>query len=347
MRLACGRGSISIVVVIGLFMVLGCRPEQVPQDSDSSTLTGGTSVGLEELWNPTAQGYLLSGDRIYTIDSKRKQVLVFSDTGALIQEIGRDGRGPGEFTSPSHLDVLNNLLVVSEKTGRVSIFDTTGTYSHSFYAAGVNHVGGNLKLLTDSLLVITGRRPGDEPYTGTMAHIYSVQGILVKDFLMLSDKSRKYESRSMTYAHCDKAVGDDTIWCAQSMEYVLYQFDYRGMLLDSIALAPSHYRPLTTKEPKDKRSDRHVAWWESWDWVNNVVVIDDRRVAVMLVGSGGGPKYDIVDVKHGSVLKSYRFAWGSQQIVDVDHQESQMLLRSARRDDGITAVEVLPVAAID
>ncbi|MCY4204125.1 MAG: hypothetical protein OXE92_00175, partial [Bacteroidetes bacterium] len=92
MRLACGRGSISIVVVIGLFMVLGCRPEQVPQDSDSSTLTGGTSVGLEELWNPTAQGYLLSGDRIYTIDSKRKQVLVFSDTGALIQEIGRDGR---------------------------------------------------------------------------------------------------------------------------------------------------------------------------------------------------------------------------------------------------------------
>ena len=345
MCLAYGHGR--IVAVVGLLVILGCRSEQGSQNSDPSVLTGGTSVGLEGLWNPTEQGYLLSGDRIYTIDSKRKQVLVFSDTGALIQEIGRDGRGPGEFTSPTHLDVLNNLLVVSEKTGRISIFDTSGTYSHSFHAVGVNHVGGNLKLLTDSLLVITGRRPDDAPYTGTMAHIYSVQGILVKDFLTLSDKSRQYESRSMTYAYCDKALGDATIWCAQSMEYVLYQFDYRGMLLDSIVLSPSHYRPLTTREPRDRRSDEHVAWWESWDWVNNVVVIDETRVAIMLVGSGGGPKYDIVDVKHGSVLKSYRFAWGSQQILDVDHQESQLLLRSARRDDGITAVEVLPVAAVD
>ncbi|MDE2731381.1 MAG: 6-bladed beta-propeller [Bacteroidota bacterium] len=171
---------------------------------------------------------------LFTIDSGTNQVLVFSETGRLIRTIGREGPGPGEFPGPFNLDVRGNLLAVSAGLGRVSFLDTLGTFSHSFVAAGVSQAGGNLAILNDSLLVISGYRAGEEWYTGTMVHIYTVTGELVRDMLWLSEGEKEFESMSLTGARGDLNWKGESFRCVQIQEYTLYHYDFGGDLLDSL-----------------------------------------------------------------------------------------------------------------
>ncbi len=244
---------IGTIAAAGLLLVAACTSGDNSQVAEPFPFVGSEQVRLPELLNPSRDGYLLSGNRLYTVDTKKKQVLVFTDRGALVRTIGREGHGPGEFWSPSNLDIRGDRLVVSEESGKVSLFDTTGTYLSSFVAAGITHIGGNIKFLNDSLLVITGLRSGKEPfYTGTMAHLYTTDGILLRDFLWLSDKAKRYEASGMTYVQCDQGGNAQTFWCVQCQEYTVYHYDHEGVLLDSLAIVAPHYRPLNSMQPKDK-----------------------------------------------------------------------------------------------
>jgi hypothetical protein len=52
--------------------------------------------------------------RVYVLDNGDQKIRVFSADGKLLRTIGRTGRGPGEFTRPRKIEVVNDTLWVAD-----------------------------------------------------------------------------------------------------------------------------------------------------------------------------------------------------------------------------------------
>ena len=96
-----------------------------------------------ELQRPTGVAVNKDGSRIYVIDradndSDRHRVLVYGADGKLLQEIGRRGRGDGEFNVPVQAVVTpdGNLHVLDAGNFRVKTFDPEGRYLRGFGQVG-------------------------------------------------------------------------------------------------------------------------------------------------------------------------------------------------------------------
>ena len=71
-----------------------------------------------------------SAGRIFILDSQHKQLFVYNHSGEFIQNIGRPGTGPGEFTRPRELHIDNSGRVIVLDGRRVSVFTPRGdTYA--------------------------------------------------------------------------------------------------------------------------------------------------------------------------------------------------------------------------
>jgi hypothetical protein len=69
--------------------------------------------------------------RIFVSIPGREIINIFDDTGKYFKTFGGKGRGPGDLSSPSHLSILDNkLLVVYEgyPNKRISLFDLDGNF---------------------------------------------------------------------------------------------------------------------------------------------------------------------------------------------------------------------------
>lgn len=76
--------------------------------------------------------------RIWVLESQAKEIRVFDATGAHVRTIGREGGGPGEFARPMKIDLApdGNMWAMDPSNGRVSIFDSAGTYRAGKSATG-------------------------------------------------------------------------------------------------------------------------------------------------------------------------------------------------------------------
>jgi 6-bladed beta-propeller len=86
----------------------------------------------EVLLNPTDAIRLADG-RILITDDGSQNVRVFSAAGQLLQTIGRQGFGPGEFQSVSQIDHfrLDSLAIYDYMQQQVSLFDVAGRFGRS------------------------------------------------------------------------------------------------------------------------------------------------------------------------------------------------------------------------
>ncbi len=81
------------------------------------------------------------GGNVYVLDSRAKNVKKFDSAGKFIKVIGREGQGPGEFSSPYRLACSGDRLVVWDMMGfRFSLFTLEGdpikSVRHSFPEKG-------------------------------------------------------------------------------------------------------------------------------------------------------------------------------------------------------------------
>ncbi len=69
--------------------------------------------------------------RVFVLDVQNRTVKIFGSAGEYIGSVGRSGQGPGEFATPTALEVLpDGRLIVSDR-GRIKVFQDTPTgYSH-------------------------------------------------------------------------------------------------------------------------------------------------------------------------------------------------------------------------
>ena len=70
---------------------------------------------------------VLNGQELYLLESGDNRIRVFSLEGTQLREIGRKGNGPGEFDSPSCLDVNHGQIYVADSfNNRIQIVNKEG-----------------------------------------------------------------------------------------------------------------------------------------------------------------------------------------------------------------------------
>ncbi|MDE2827096.1 MAG: 6-bladed beta-propeller, partial [Bacteroidota bacterium] len=67
---------------------------------------------------------------IYALDGQTQAIHVFGTDGILVQTVGREGTGPGEFERANAIDLSTNgqIWVMEMQKGRLTFLDTSGNY---------------------------------------------------------------------------------------------------------------------------------------------------------------------------------------------------------------------------
>ena len=319
-----------------------CDPADA-QGSNASDVLKGDVIELYDLFTP--RDFALSGNRIYALDPRDKRLTVYNLDGTFIRGFGSGGEGPGEFRNPVSLDVYGKHVAVTERSGRTSLFDSSGAFLHSFRTDGILHINSHMRFLSDTLIFIGGLR--EEPgtlYGGMMGHIFTIDGVRTSAFMPLSHKARNLESDLIIGASCDFDE-NRSLWCGQITDYVIRRFDYDGTKADSLTVTPSYYRPLSQRQPRSDRTRTEALnrWIDSWDKTMELYTINDSLL-LYNVSTGEGVKIDLIDNRDGSVVATHDVAWG--RLVYVSKEAQLLLIRRPSNGEPLTRLELVPISAL-
>lgn len=79
---------------------------------------------------------------MYVADPTKHRITHIDSAGNLIRVIGRKGAGPGELMAPVRLAYRQGTLAVYDQAlGRITVFDSSGSYQHQQPFPGANLVG--------------------------------------------------------------------------------------------------------------------------------------------------------------------------------------------------------------
>lgn len=94
---------------------------------------GGLHVPEKQMLNLPIDIALSKEGQIYILDSRDHNIKVFQKNGSFIKCIGREGSGPGEFSRPWILDIIENKIYVADTNNRrIQVLNKDGKYESSF-----------------------------------------------------------------------------------------------------------------------------------------------------------------------------------------------------------------------
>ncbi|HVM75037.1 MAG TPA: 6-bladed beta-propeller, partial [Candidatus Saccharimonadales bacterium] len=86
-------------------------------------------IGGDELALPFGLAIDKAGHRLFVVDHKQADVVVYSEEGKFLKRIGGFGAGAGEFNRPTEIAYENGMLYVLDSgNARFEAFDSDGQY---------------------------------------------------------------------------------------------------------------------------------------------------------------------------------------------------------------------------
>ncbi len=94
--------------------------------------------GEEELPGPAGLAFNEKNQRLYAVDTKRHQILIYTPEGVLESAIGEPGDGEGQFNFPTNIAIDRNgrLYVADTMNFRVQVLEADGTFIRAFGSIG-------------------------------------------------------------------------------------------------------------------------------------------------------------------------------------------------------------------
>jgi len=161
------KGEIKVIDGVPHIM----NPDKGMQPELGITFKKEWEIGLEEgdenyIFERIVDADVDDEGRIYVLDFSACNVRIFSPEGKHIRTIGRKGQGPGEFTYPVAVSVINpdTFVVVESASHRFSFFDRKGTFLRYFKTeflgsiARVKAIPGNRFLVTQNSFKMEGNK---------------------------------------------------------------------------------------------------------------------------------------------------------------------------------------------
>jgi hypothetical protein len=196
-------------VVLGALPALG--GEEVMKDgvlhivNGAEPAQGKETLNLEEVWRAGGEDdeetifgiinrVLIDDDNnIYLLDGQLSQISVFSPEGALLNTLGREGDGPGEFRGPTDMCFLpdGTIGVLQAFPGKVIKLNLDNT------EAGSWSMGDPTK---GAFYIMRGLRVGGGQVVagGTEQHIDQSQGIVTRETFLSSINSEGLRDKTYT-----------------------------------------------------------------------------------------------------------------------------------------------------
>jgi hypothetical protein len=167
--------------------------------------------------------------RVYVVENSQNKVLVFDRGGAFIDNFGRQGEGPGDFTLPMAIAFDGEGLTYVADQYRISVFDSARTFVRSFdYGIAGGIVNG---------MVLDGQRcvfiSCFEVFGQQIIHKYSNDGKSLVSFCDSYAIDTQEDVRiEQTYAGGSIDIDDGgAIWFSQRNPYEIRKFSGAGELL--------------------------------------------------------------------------------------------------------------------
>ena len=122
-RSRAGAFFLTFMLVAAFLSVLGLEAKSGP------VLWSFSSFGNQDYFHQPSDIAVDSGHQlIYVADSGNNRIAVFDFDGRFVRSIGREGQGPGEFSRPTGICILDDsrLAVADFGNNRIQIFDASG-----------------------------------------------------------------------------------------------------------------------------------------------------------------------------------------------------------------------------
>ena len=165
------------------------------------------------------------GEYIYILDERNQRILRFDNNFNYINQIGREGRGPGEYLYPTTFQIFKDTIYIADVSNyRIDLRFVDGKYIRSFRP--------KYPLLSDISLGVNsnGNLFINHPMSNNLVTCYDNSGEIVKSFGDLIDDNDPMKKISINNAHIE--VGEnDNIYVSFVMVPVLRKYDKNGQLL--------------------------------------------------------------------------------------------------------------------
>lgn len=177
------------------------------------------------------------------VDIGSKRVLFFDTTGKRRMDIGKIGRGPGEFLQPIGLCVdRKDNIYVSDNLGRKVIkYDSNGKYLSFFYFAADHWIPRKMQTCGDTNLISFS--PQFQPPSAFIyknIQVYGSKGRFIRSFF---ETSKKILDRKTPEVMPVGILNEDgKIYACLDREFKIYCFDLEGKLINEFGDLPSHFK---------------------------------------------------------------------------------------------------------
>ncbi len=206
-------------------------------------------------------------DRFYILDGLAKAVRVFDRSGTFVGQLGREGRGPGEFRDPFDFSVAGERVLVIDPTmgpvissfglrdGRVETLRTDLPGAPTAIESE-----GNLLYILTSMVANPDRKGSDLLSILNPAGKPVGRGCPLDPRYVRSHKNEGFISHNQ---FGDIAVRDGRVYCIQTISPVVQVMDTTGRTLRHIQIAPPFYRAPEDRKMSFNQKDI-FEWLSTW-----------------------------------------------------------------------------------
>lgn len=257
------------------------------KQSKISLSTGGLGIGY--LWSLAAD----DNGRLFFLDARGRQVLVFDNDGRFVSRVGNNGPGPGEFQGPRtvYIDSRHRIYIVDSKSRKINIYGPEGKYQSSFlfsssHGPGDITVDSHKGVFMGALSVPTGSGARCD-----WLQKYDSQGRFVRSFYKdISGKDWVFRMNPNFLFD----VSEDLIYAMQINRYDIQVFNNNGDLVKSFGRAPGYYRAPDesyvmddTKFPSvEKIKAELYRLMESWTRPMHLEIVDPGTILIQSAANG-------------------------------------------------------------
>jgi len=190
-------------------------------------------------------------ENIYVLDADDNDVKVFEKNGKYVDQIGRKGRGPGEFDMPSGMDIFEGKIYIADKMNRrIQIINKNGDYLNGF----------NTKFSPNKIVILRKDRiivsflPLIKTSEENMIFCFTKEGrLLWKKFESFYSGDRVYD---VFQNRLDMGIkkGNELVVARKNNDRNLYIYSWEGILLDEIRITNEYiYKDIVLPVGKKKR----------------------------------------------------------------------------------------------
>lgn len=284
-----------------------------------------TIVFQDSTASAAVQVFLEPGGGFLVADAGQSQIRAYSPDADLLWTAGRSGDGPEDFRQLRYaLRNSSGEVIALDISGKLVFFDAEGAFVRTA-ATGLTPAF-NLRLINDSTLLLSGRRPGD--LNTPLLHVWDLRRdtITTSFFLVPAHDPAFDEAYRLNGWASIALLGRDSVAAVFPLSDTLYLFRTDGTELGKLRLPLDHFVPIRTPTAENDTPEAEIAWRNSYSTLSQVFRSSDGSIFIQYYKNNGfEPVWGLsrFSLQNGRLEKSFEVN-GSPRLLAISPWDSSL-----------------------